>query len=432
VKIIRNQFTAILEHIRVPFYTNAYALILLQVSAAFFGFLFWAIATRTNKPSDIGIGAALLSAGLLIVSISILGFDDGLTFYLPHSADPNALISTSFSITVVFSGLLAALFILGSTIWSPSLSNILNTPIAFFAFIACVVILQISTMQDGLYVSERISKYALFKGVSTNLLRIPLFLLLLSVVNWNIILSATLALWVGIIFSFLVYRKRQRKDLKYIFPKVSLELKSMSRFSFGNYLTNMIVALPNTLLPLILLEKLGTEANAYFYIAWIIGGMINVIGRSFGTSLFVESSHDRGSLEKNTWRSLKTAAIIVIPTVIGFSLIANELLLFLGKDYGTYSTMLVIMIAISSIPLTIHGISVGVLKARGKIIELLWIAVVFTGLHIGLSIFFATSWGLMGVGYAIIIARTLSAILAWILVMYYRKKDINNQRVLPA
>jgi O-antigen/teichoic acid export membrane protein len=429
VKIIRNQFHAIVNHIRIPLYTNAYALILLQVSVSILGFLFWVIATRTNKPGEIGTGTALLSASLLIVSLSNLGFDDGLTYFLPRSTNQNALINTSFCITLSLSGMLALLYLIGIPIWSPKLGSVLDTPITFLTFITCVILLQLSAMQDGLFIADRISKYALFKGITTNLLRIPFFLLLVffSIGIWDIILSASLALLVGIIFSQYFYINRQRISFEFVFPKVSRELRLMSRFSFGNYLSNFIVGLPTTILPLIIFEKLGTEANAYFYIAWIIGGMIGVIGRSFGTSLFVESSHDQPSLERNIWRSFRSAVLIVIPAVIGLSLIAKDLLLFLGKDYGENSTTLVIWFALSSIPLTIHGISIGVLKAKGKIKELVWAGTFFAVLHIVLTLSFVTYWGLPGVGWAIVLARSLSAFLTVLLAMSDEK---NSQKIL--
>lgn len=189
----------------------------------------------------------------------------------------------------------------------------------------------------------------------------------------------------------------------------------MFKFSFGNFVTNTVVSLPNTLLPLIILTKLGAEANAYFYLAWMLGSMINVIGRSFGTSLFVESGHDETSIKKNILRSLKTASIMVIPGVLGLSLFAHPILLLLGKDYGANSTMLVILIAISSIPLTVHGIAVGILKAKGKVKELILLGAVFTGLHLSLAIIFSTYWGLSGLGYSIITARFISALMAFLL-----------------
>jgi O-antigen/teichoic acid export membrane protein len=106
---------------------------------------------------------------------------------------------------------------------------------------------------------------------------------------------------------------------------------------------------------------------------------------------------------------------VLIPAVIGLSILVRPLLLVLGKDYSTQSATLVVLLAVSSIPLTFQGIAVGVLKARARIKSLLVTGVVFTVLHLGFSAWLVSYWGLTGVGIAVILARTLSAALAFLL-----------------
>ena len=58
---------------------------------------------------------------------------------------------------------------------------------------------------------------------------------------------------------------------------------------------------------------MGAVSNGYFYIAWMVASLLAVIGRSFGSSLFVESGRELNSIKSNTFRSLAISTIILLP-----------------------------------------------------------------------------------------------------------------------
>jgi O-antigen/teichoic acid export membrane protein len=411
MEFLQERLAVVWQHLKIPFYTNAYALIALQGITAFLSLIFWVTVVRLLPVNQIGIAAALYSAAMLVVWLSGLGFDDGLAYYLPHLDRPNDLINASICVTATFATILSIGFVLGADYWAPELGFGSGGSTAI-TFVVCTVILQISILQDGLFVADRASVYVLIKGLFTCILRFPIFVVFLFTMQWDMLLSAALAFFCGTVVFLLVYRKKRRPDYRF-FPSFSPSVwRPILGFSMGNYLINMILGLPNTLLPLIVLAHQGAESNAYFYVAWMTGNLINVIGRAFGTSIFVENGWDSGTLRRNISRSLKTSIFITIPAILILVLLARPLLLLMGKDYSAQATTLLSLIAISCAPLTLQGVAIGVLKAKGHVGELMFVAVIFTALHVGLGTLFASVWGLTGLGVAIIIARLISTFLA--------------------
>jgi O-antigen/teichoic acid export membrane protein len=399
------------ESVRLPFYNNALSLIALQVMTAVFGYLFWLVVTRTASPEQIGLGAALFSGAIFIVGLAVLGFDDGLIYYLPRSAQPGELINATYSVTALITMVLAVGFIAGIKLWAPDLIGVQASPLPVVLFIACAIVLQVGTMQDAVFVAERNSRFALVKGIIANLLKFPVWLLFLAAGAWTILLAAAASVLGSVVICGWVYR-RQQSVSRFAFRLAPRIWSPMIRFSFGNYVTNLVVSLPNTLLPLIILSRLGAEANAYFYVGWMLGNIVNVIGRSFGTSLFVESGRDMASIRINVKRSLRISAIVLIPSILLLVVGSRSILGLFGKHYSAEAYELVNLIAISCIPLTLHGVAVGVLKSKNKVAELIIVGVVFAALHIGLSVWLADTFGLPGIGYAVIISRTVAACLA--------------------
>ncbi len=161
-------------HIKIPFYANAYSLILLQGLAAGMSVLFWVIVVRILPVAKTGLGTALYSAAMLVVWLSSLGLDEGLGYHLPRTSRPEALINFTFSVTTALAVLFALVFIAGAPFWSPELAFLRPLPAAL-AFIACAAALQASAMQDTLFVAERSARFVLLKGLTSNVLIFPFF-----------------------------------------------------------------------------------------------------------------------------------------------------------------------------------------------------------------------------------------------------------------
>jgi len=69
-------------------------------------------------------------------------------------------------------------------------------------------------------------------------------------------------------------------------------LNDAFHFSAGNYLAGLFITCPNLILPIMVLNTLGAEQAAYYYIAFAIASLLFMIRNAVSMSLFVEGSHD--------------------------------------------------------------------------------------------------------------------------------------------
>lgn len=90
-------------------------------------------------------------------------------------------------------------------------------------------------------------------------------------------------------------------------------LRPVFSFAFGNCLASLFNSAAGFIFPLMVLNLLGPEASAYFYIAWMMNGVIGIIAGGTASSLFAEGSHSPENLSGQVLSSLKVSLIFINP-----------------------------------------------------------------------------------------------------------------------
>ena len=89
-------------------------------------------------------------------------------------------------------------------------------------------------------------------------------------------------------------------------------LNEASHFSLENYLAGLFMAAPNLILPIMVLNALGAEQAAYYYIAYAIAALLFMIPNAISMSLFVEGSHGE-ALKRTVVKSLVIIFSLLVP-----------------------------------------------------------------------------------------------------------------------
>jgi O-antigen/teichoic acid export membrane protein len=186
----------------------------------------------------------------------------------------------------------------------------------------------------------------------------------------------------------------------------------MWRYSGGNYLANLFMACPAYILPLMVVNILSAEPeqNAYFYIGWMMAGLLFAIPGAISTSLFAEGSHFEDKLKENVIKSLKFTYLLLVPAVIVLVLVGKWLLLAFGQSYSANALHLLWVLSLSSLPLALSYIYTGILLVTGRIKELIaiWGFIALGTLLASYLVMPVT--GIVGIGYAWLGAQTILAI----------------------
>jgi len=201
-------------------------------------------------------------------------------------------------------------------------------------------------------------------------------------------------------------------------------LKDMWRYSGGNYLANLFMTGLPFILPLMVVNILSAEQTAYFYIDWMIAGLLFAIPLAVSQSLLAEGSHFEDKLKENVTRSLKFTYLLLVPAVIVLVLVGKWMLLAFGQNYSANALHLLWVLSLSALPTALSYIYTGILQVTGRIKELMaiWGFIVLATLLASYLVMPVT--GIVGIGYAWLGAHTVVAI-------YVLKASLSSVRIIP-
>jgi len=387
------------KYARDPLYKNSFFIMLSSITNGGFGFFFWMVAARIYPKEDVGVATALISSMALLVLLSRFGLDQSIIRFFPER-DKSSVFSTSVAITTFFAVLFGIIFIAGIDIWSPQLDIVREYALLYLIFLVANSIISLTGVS---FVALRKAEYYFFQSLLVGSRVIFLFpLVFLGALG--IFSSVGISFILGFIFSALFLFRLGIEP----FHVDGGFLKDSLHFSAGNYIAGLLMTAPNQILPIMVLNVLGAEETAHYYIAYAIASLLFMIPGAFSASLFVEGSHGE-ALKKNTLKSLFAIASLLTPAVIILYLFGGLLLGIIGKTYVEGFDLLRIF-ALSGFFVAICQIYFSIKKVQKDVKGLILLSALIFVLLIGLSYVFMLEFGIVGVGYAWMVGYGLSSL----------------------
>ncbi|GEM_PF-253290 len=410
-----------------PLYTNALYLMANTIAMAFLNFVFWVVVARLYSTADVGFASAVISAAMVLIMLSSLGFDSSLIRFLPQSEKPHQLSNTTFTIGGLVGFLSATIFLAGISLWSPALNYLKENLALSLIFVLLVVLWTISSLAGCVFIAHRRAKFTFLQNNIHALLKIPLVILLsFFFYSFGIIGALTIAIAVTLALVVFLFLPRVQAGYRPV-PALSIPLvRDTWKYSGGNYLVSLVFSAFSWFLPLLVVNVLGAEANAYFYISLMIASLLFFIPGAVSSSLFAEGSYSQEKLTENIVRSLKFTSLLLVPSIAAFLLFGKWLLLVFGESYSIHALKLLQLLTLSALPLGVNLIYSTVLRVTGRLRELItvWGFIVITIL--ATSYFLMPTTGITGIGYAWLGAHsavTLYALSSILNLRYNYKKD---------
>jgi len=397
----------------VSLYRNAVYLAVGTVVTSIAGFVFWAIAARFYPAEAVGLASAIISALGLLAIFSELGFEAGLIRFLPGAGkDGNDMINSCFTLSGLASVAVALIFLVGLRFWSPALLVVRQQPIFFAAFVVFAVASAVQPLIGSVFLAKLNTKFIAIINAVAGSLRIalvPVFTMFF-ISAFGIFVSTGLAVAIALLFAAFWFLPKVQDGYR-PFPKIERKvLNELSHYAAGNYVARILLQITSYVLPLAVLNILGAEMNAYFYIAWMVAGILNVIPSSISTSLFAEGSNDEASIRINAAKSLKLTFLLLLPLTLLILIIAEKLLLLFGQAYADNAALVLRILVVAVIPWGINYLYVNIERVRQNIKGIITVSAVATGLSLGLSYLLMLKMGLVGVSIGYIAGQTIVAI----------------------
>jgi O-antigen/teichoic acid export membrane protein len=262
-----------------PLFRNSFFMLINKVLVVTTGFVFWVLAARYYSVNDIGVATALLSGSSLIVAFSTFGFEMSLVRFL-RSYDKSKAFYTCLFVIIGTSFVISLLYIFFVQYISPDLAFIKEWLYAI-VFILFTVISAIGIITNNTFWALRDTRYTFLQNV-LQISRVPaliplMFLGILGILGAN---------FFGYIVTYIVIFILLSRFIPFK-PQLDMEfIKKSFKFSFGNYIANIMYNASFLALPIIVLNMEGDAAAGIFYIAFTLGKIIveveNIIGLLFG------------------------------------------------------------------------------------------------------------------------------------------------------
>lgn len=410
-----------------PLYRNAYYLIADVTVVSVLGFAFWTLAARIYSPAQVGLASATIAVIGLLARLSRLGFDFGLVRFLTDAGERGGvLINSCFTIAGLASLAAASVFLAGLSLWSPALLYLRHPAFAIF-FVLLTMAYAVFLLTEQAFIARRLARYALFKNTVAGIVKIAAVILLPYVLNGSGILAGWgLAVFIGLaaaLFRFLPRIQPGYTPLPSVDRKI---IKDMLRYSLVNYIAELLWLAPLMLFPLIVINTLGAEMNAYFYMPWTIAQMLFAIPMATASSLFAEGSYDEHLLQPNIYKSLNIILLILVPVVALLFPLSDRLLLVFGNSYSEAGAILLRILAVSAFPAGINYIGMSVMRVKKNIGGVILLSASVACLSLGSGYVLMTGQGLPGIGIAWLATQTLAAVVvaSSLLFRYHRKTRV--------
>jgi len=385
-------------------YRNSLYLMIGTFVMSVFGFIFWMINARLFTTEQVGLATTIISVMSLITSFSLLGLNTGLIRYLPKSEKKNQKINTCFALVAIVTIMISSIFLLSIRTLSPKLIFIQNNIIFAFIFIFFMIFASLSSLIESIFIAYRNAKYVLLKNSIFSVLKIAFPFLLVSLGAYGIFSSYMLSLILGFLTVFLILIFKFNYKPKFVF--YDSIIRRIGKYSFGNYVAGFIGGLPAMLLPLLILNKLGAETSAYYYMAMMIAALLFVIPQATSNSLFAEGSYNEKQLKHQVKKAIKIISLLLIPAIILTIFFGKYVLLLLGKEYSIEGFRFLQLLAVSGIFIGINSIFGTLLRVKKRIKSLITISIFSAILILGGS-YLLINQGLLGIGYAYLIGQAI-------------------------
>lgn len=406
----------------VPLYRNAIYLMAGNLLSGVVGLAFWFVAAKLHDADTVGLASACVSAMLLLSTLATLGLDYAIIRFLPGSADGRAMINTTLTVGGLASLGISLVFMAGLDLWSPVLLFLRGNPWLFVGFVAFTVAYTLYLIQFRTFVARRRAEFSLGQNVVFNVFRLGLLVALaFSFGTFGIVSAWGVAILLALAAGFFVFQGRLEAGYRPVPTIAGKVLRDLIRYSLTNYAAVILWMAPGYALPLIVANLVGTDANAYFYIAWSMANVLFQVPMSVSFSLFAEGSSDERALGQNVRRSLKLTFLIITPGILVFVFLGRRLLGFFEPGYSENAADLLRILALSAIPLTINYLYFVVERVRMRMTGVIVLNALATAGTLGVSWVLLPHIGLEGAGIAWISSQSVAA-LAVVLLFFVRRQ----------
>ncbi|MGC0363551.1 O-antigen/teichoic acid export membrane protein [Rhodococcus sp. 27YEA15] len=387
---------------------NTLALAVSALITGMIGMLYWAVIARWYPAREVGAAAAVITTATMLSAFGNLSLGAVFERFLPMAGRRSrTMVWLGFSVGGVFGSVLAGLFlVLGPT------DEMFENRWQMLTFPVIVVVFSAFALLDQTAVALREAGWAAGKNVLHALAKLVLALALAYTASrLAVIWTWTIAAGVGVAVLGVAVARRLRTAGYIDRPSLLPPRREIGQYLFASYGIYVVSALAPLMLPLIVVARLGADANAYFAISWSLVTAVLVLLTMLTGPYVAAAAAEPDRVAELTRKFLVLLATVCAGGIVLFSVAGPFLLAMVGERYRDEGEPLLRLAAVALVPASVAFAYTAIARVRRKLVLATTVQLVNAALILGISIAFVPARGLSAMGWAYIVAESVSAVI---------------------
>jgi O-antigen/teichoic acid export membrane protein len=440
-----------------PLLRNGVMLTLASIAASVLGAAYWIFVGAAGlkyKTAEVGTNQATIFAVMFLGGVAQLNLADVMVRFTPSAGRNTRRIVVRAYLAAISLALVSSVGFVLLIPWVAPGLDFVHTPVMGGVFVFAVATYAIFVIQDGVLTGLRRTHWVLGEQMLFSVSKIVAVGLLFVVarsaamlVSWTIALVLALVFVNTYLFGFAiparereVHRMERRPSWArdhapgdvtgmHLIPTETTD--GMIRFTALTYVGGLFWLAVSTLPQTLILDTFGKEGkddSAYFSISWVITTMLYVISANMGSSIVVESAGDPRRLVRAVRTVLRNTGVLLLGGALVVGAAAPLVLRLFGPDYPGHATVLLRLLAVSSVPNLITATALAAFRVRRKAGMVLVVYAAICGLVFGMFWVLKPTMGLAAMGMAWLLTQLL---VAGLLLVFRRAWLPTGERARP-
>jgi O-antigen/teichoic acid export membrane protein len=330
---------------------NSGSMIGTAVVTALLGAAFWVVAARAFSQHAVGVASAAVSAMTLLGFLATVGLGTLLMGELPRRKERHReLIDAALVVSAGLGFAFGVAFALVAPYISSDLEPLRGSAWAVLAFAIGTGLTGAAFVLDQSLIGLLRGSLQLNRNIAFSVVKLAALFAIGTLAGLDGAAWIYTVWTAGIVFSLLVlvrFYKRDPTDPRT--PNFGL-LHSMRRSAATHHAFNLALRIPDLVLPIIVVTILSAEANAAFYVAWMIASLVFAVPLSLSTVLYAVGSGDRTALSSRFRLTMQASIAVGVAANVALLLLASPLLHLFGSAYADQATTTLHILALGAFP----------------------------------------------------------------------------------
>lgn len=406
---------------------GSYSLLTNTAVTVVLGMGFWVAAARLYPAATVGRDSVLIAVMIELSTLCQLNLGNGIVRFLPDlgGGAARALLGV-YAVTALVACFVGTVFVLFAPGLSQELRYLGSDAALAVVFVVALVFTGVFVLQDAALTATRQTPWIPVENGSFGALKLLALPLLLALGASNGVLLAWIIPLAALVVpvNYFVFRhalparatrETDRSSL------ATLGVRRASRFLAQDYLASVFTQATLTVLPLLVIAKLGAQESAYFAMPFAVAIAFDTFAYSSSTALVVEATIDPARLHSLQHVFVRRVLAPIVPAALILAVAAPLVMAPFGRAYAEQGTTVLRLLLCASILRIVITLFVALSRIHARGLRLAFAEFVLFAVALGGALALAPSRGIVGVAGAWLLANAVVALaVAPIIVAYFR------------